>query len=73
MPKKESKSNTFEEKLKLLEKIVLDLESGNISLDESIKKYEEGVKLYQNCRKKLVDAEAKISILTDKLVEDEVE
>ena len=59
MPKKDAKTNSFEGKMKLLEGIVSDLESGNISLDESINKYEEGVKLYQSCRKKLNDAEKK--------------
>ena len=72
MPKKDAKTNSFEDKMILLEKIVSDLESGNISLDESIKRYEEGVKLYQSCRKKLSDAEKKINILTDQLIEDEI-
>ena len=43
----------FEDVMKRLEKIVEDLENGNISLDESLKKYEEGVQLSQFCAKKL--------------------
>ena len=72
MPKNDAKTDSFEDKMKLLEKIVSALESGNVSLDESISKYEEGVKLYQSCRKKLNDAEKKINILTDQLAEDEI-
>lgn len=54
----------FEKALERLEKIVADLETGNISLDEALKKYEEGVELSRACQKKLVQAEKKIEILT---------
>lgn len=53
----------FEDALKKLEKIVADLESGNLSLDDSLKKYEEGVKLAQFCLKKLESARKKVEIL----------
>lgn len=53
----------FEEALKKLEAIVEDLERGNLSLDESLKKYEEGVKLAKICTKKLEEAEQKVEIL----------
>ena len=43
----------FEEALKKLEKIVDDLESGNLSLDDALDKYEEGIKLSKMCAKKL--------------------
>ena len=43
----------FEEALKKLEAIVGKLESGDISLEESLSKYEEGVKLINFCQKKL--------------------
>jgi len=62
-------SNDFETSLKELEKIVRDLESGEINLDDSIKKFEEGIELYKNCRLTLNSAEKRIKILTDSLKE----
>jgi exodeoxyribonuclease VII small subunit len=56
----------FEEALKKLEKIVEELESGRCSLDDSLKKYEEGVKLSRFCHKTLQSAQKKIQILTKK-------
>ena len=56
----------FEEALKKLEKIIEDLESGQLSLDESLKKYEEGVRLAALCSKKLEVAQRKVEILLKK-------
>jgi len=53
----------FEDALKKLEKIVADLESGDVSLDESLAKYESGVKLVRICQKKLEEAKKKVEIL----------
>lgn len=53
----------FEEALKKLEKTVSDLESGELSLDDSLKRYEEGVKLAQFCLKKLESARRKVEVL----------
>lgn len=55
---------SYEESVKRLEKIVEDLESGSLSLDESIKKYEEGIALYKNCSKLLQEYENKVEILS---------
>ena len=57
----------FEDALKKLEKLVEDLESGDISLDLALKKYEEGVKLARECTKRLQQAEKKIEVLTKEL------
>jgi len=57
----------FEKAMEKLEKIVQDLETGNISLDEAIKKYEEGVQLAGQCQRKLLQAEKKIEVLTKTL------
>ena len=57
----------FEEALKKLEKIVSDLETGELSLDEALKKYEEGVKLTRVCTEKLQQAEKKIEVLSKEL------
>lgn len=56
----------FEEALKKLEKIVKELEEGNLSLDDSLKKYEEGIKLTSLCSKKLEGAKRKVEILVKK-------
>lgn len=58
---KESKN--FEEMIENLEQIAKDLESGNLSLDDSVKKFEEGMEISKECSKILEDAEKKISIL----------
>lgn len=55
--------STFEEKLKQLESIAQELESGNLTLDESISKFELGMKLSKECTKKLDNTEKKINIL----------
>ena len=54
----------FEKALERLEKIVEDLEAGNIPLEDALKKYEEGVRLSALCQKKLSQAEKKIEVLT---------
>ena len=64
---------SFETSLEKLETLVTELESGQLSLDDSIKKFEEGIKLYKSCKSKLTEAEKKISILTDSLQEEEYE
>ena len=53
----------FEDGLKRLEKIVEELESGNLSLDDSLEKYEEGIKLSKACTKRLEVARKKVEIL----------
>ena len=63
----------LEESLTNLEKIVQELEKGQLGLDESLKKFETGVKLYRSCRETLSDAEKKIKVLTDDLKEEEWE
>ena len=57
----------FEKALEQLEKIVEDLESGNMPLEDALKKYEEGVKLCRICTQKLSQAETKIETLTKSL------
>lgn len=56
-------TKSFEKSIEALESIVEELESGDLSLEASIKKFEEGVKLSKNCSKKLDETEKKISIL----------
>ncbi|MCM8796341.1 MAG: exodeoxyribonuclease VII small subunit [Candidatus Omnitrophica bacterium] len=53
----------FEEALKRLEKIIAELEEGNLSLDEALKKYQEGIELSRVCHGRLENAKKKIDIL----------
>ena len=55
---------SFEKALENLESIVEELEEGNLSLDETLKKFEEGIKLSRLCEKKLKQAQKKVSMLT---------
>jgi len=54
---------TFESAMKRLESIVHELESGDLTLDEALKKFQEGVKLSKLCSNKLDETEKKVSIL----------
>ncbi len=54
----------FEEALKKLEKIVVDLEKGELSLDEALKKYQEGLELSRICSQRLDSAKKKIDVLS---------
>ncbi len=53
----------FEDALNKLEKIVSKLEGGDISLEESLRLFEEGVRLSRFCNQKLDEAEKKVEIL----------
>ena len=69
------KENSFESNLKKLEVIVDKLESGDIGLEESVKLYEEGMKIKKICDKKLKDIEMqikKIKIEDNKLVKEDL-
>jgi exodeoxyribonuclease VII small subunit len=57
------KEKQFEDAMKELEDIVKRLESGDLSLEESLKIFEEGVALSRYCFKKLEEAEKRVSIL----------
>jgi exodeoxyribonuclease VII small subunit len=54
---------TFEAALKQLEEIVQRLERGELALEESLKLYEEGIRLSRVCHAKLEEAEGKIELL----------
>ncbi len=56
---------TFEQAMEKLELLVEQLECGQMTLDESLTTFEEGIKLAQRCRKRLDDAERKIEKLID--------
>ena len=56
----------FEESMKKLEEIVTELENGKLNLDESVNKFEEGMKIAKQCNNILESAEKKITILLEK-------
>lgn len=60
------KEENFEEMMKKLEEISKELEVGNLSLDESVKKFEEGMEISKKCSEVLEQAEKRISILVEK-------
>ena len=60
---KQYKQMHFEEAFKRLEVIVGNLESGDLSLEESMKLFEEGIGLTEACKSRLEDAEQKIQLL----------
>ncbi|MFK7816682.1 MAG: exodeoxyribonuclease VII small subunit [Gammaproteobacteria bacterium] len=59
-----SKTIDFEKSLKQLETLVDKLEKGDLSLEDSLKNFENGVKLTRECRQALQKAEQKISVLS---------
>ena len=59
----EEKELTFEEAMQQLELIADELEKGDLDLDKSVAKFEDGMKLSKQCSKLLEDAEKRITIL----------
>ena len=54
---------SFEVALKKLEEVVEKLESGEVSLDQSLKLFEQGVTLVRQCSKRLDEVESKVQVL----------
>lgn len=61
---KAKKPSSFEEQVERVEKIVEELETGELGLDQAVAKYEEGVKALRECQKVLAQAEKRIEVLT---------
>lgn len=57
---------TFESALAKLEKITAELEDGELSLDNSLKKFDEGIQLISYCSEQLSEAKAKVEMLLEK-------
>ncbi len=60
------KSYPFEESLNKLEGLVEKMESGDLSLEDSLKTFEEGIKLTRECQQALKQAEQKVNLLIEK-------
>ena len=56
-------NTSFEENMKKLEEIAVELEKGDLDLDSSVSKFEEGMKLSKQCSQMLEKAEKKITML----------
>ncbi len=54
----------FEQSLTDLEQLVEEMESGSLSLESSLQKFEQGIQLIRGCQKALTEAEQKVEILT---------
>ena len=65
MAKKNANLSNFEKDLKKLQDILDNIESDELSLEESIEKYKEGVELSKKCQKALEDANQIIKVLDD--------
>lgn len=61
---KEKKVVDFEQQLASLEGLVESLESGELSLEESLKSFEQGIKVARDCQAALKAAEQKVEVLT---------
>lgn len=56
-------TESYEEKMKKLEEIATELEKGDLDLDTSVSKFEEGMKISKECSEMLEKAEKKITML----------
>ena len=63
MAKKDLEKKKFEDALEELENVVEQLESGDLSLDNSLATFEKGVRLVKFCNQKLTEVEKKIELL----------
>lgn len=61
---KKTKQSSFEDALNELEALVEQMESGDLSLDQSLAAFEKGVALTRQCQKALSEAELKVQTLT---------
>ena len=63
MPKKDQQTKKFEAALEELEQVVEQLESGDLSLEDSLAAFEKGVGLVKLCNEKLTEVEKKVELL----------
>jgi len=66
MPKTDDKLKDFEKSLQQLEKIVTQMESGELDLEDSLNQFEQGIKLAKNCQDTLTNAEHRVEQLIEK-------
>lgn len=66
MTENKDKLKDFEKSLQHLEKIVSNMESGELGLEESLEQFEKGIKLAKNCQDALANAELRVEQLIEK-------
>ncbi len=66
MAENKDKLKDFEKSLQQLEKIVSNMESGELGLEESLTQFEKGIKLAKNCQDTLANAELRVEQLIEK-------
>jgi exodeoxyribonuclease VII small subunit len=64
MPEPDKPPQSFEAGLEELEKIVKEMESGDLPLERALALFEKGIELSESCRKQLEEAETRVEILT---------
>ena len=70
MDKERIESLSFEDSYARLEEVIQKLEAGNLSLEESIALYEEGMRLAEHCGRKLDDAQLRVTKLLSDVAEE---
>lgn len=70
MTKRATDKESFEQQFKELEKLVADLESGEVQLDEGLEKFKRGLVLAQALKAKLTEVENKVEIIKKKFTQD---
>jgi len=73
MAVKQKTNFNFEKSVEKLNQLVEQMEQGGLTLEESLKSFEEGISLIRNCQKALKEAEQKVKILTKKGGKDTLE
>jgi exodeoxyribonuclease VII small subunit len=66
MPEEKTASPTFEASLEELERIVKELEKGDLPLEQSLALFERGMRLSSECKRQLEEAESRVEILMKK-------
>jgi exodeoxyribonuclease VII small subunit len=72
MARKQQETPAFEKSLQELEALVVKMEQGNLSLEESLQHFERGIQLTRTCQQALKAAEQKVEILLKKTGQDNV-
>ena len=72
MARKQHETLAFEKSLQELEALVVKMEQGNLSLEESLKHFERGIQLTRTCQQALKEAEQKVEILLKKTGQDDI-
>jgi exodeoxyribonuclease VII small subunit len=71
MARKQQETPAFEKSLLELEALVVKMEQGNLSLEESLRHFERGIQLTRTCQQALKEAEQKVEVLLKKTGEDD--